>query len=286
MEDTPQQEFDIADQLRGLQQQLAISQQQIALLSQNQNRFETRAERNEEELPECLQEFIAAHPQQPRLLPDDERKRLLRNVPKFAGVEAVSDKNGLATKGMGQKEKKWVTKDLVNSQKDSNDIIRVAAAALVVLDNNPPDCSTQIREALIAVARLAGDNVQKSATSQLQLCLEHTKAAGADYLIKFDNNEEKFAHEDRNIFQQAHLDAIKEFKRFANQLDKAKETPKKNSSSFRSSGRGYGTKRPGYQSYRGSSGYQPGRGRGFGRGGGFRASGNQPRREGHQESKN
>ena len=288
MEDVHQQVFDMATQLRELQEQLVLSQQQIAVLSHNQANFQTRSERKEEELPEGLREYVAAHPQQPRLLPDDERKKLLRGIPTYTGVEAVTDKNGLATKGMQPKEKKWVTKDLVNVQKDNTDIIRVAAAALVTLENNQPDCVERIQEALIAVARLAGDNLQKAAAMQLQLCLDHTKATGSEYLIKFENNEDKFSYEDRNIFQQAHLDAVKEFNRFATQVEKAKETPKKFTQKQRFPSRtGYGGTRTNYQSFRGNSGFGGGRSRGGGRGGGgFRGGGFQPRQQSNQESKN
>ena len=285
MEDN-QPEFDISNQLHELQAKLEISQQQIAVLSHNQNRFETRQERKEEELPECLREYIAAHPQQPRLLPDDERKRLMRNVPKYTGVEAVTDKNGLATKGMQPKEKKWVTSNLVNFQRDNTDIIRVAAAALTTLEQRQGDCFERVYEAVIAMARLAGDNMQKAANLQLQHCLEHTKATGSDYLIKFENNEDKFSYEDRNIFQQAHLDAVKEFKRFATQFEKAKEIPKKDDKYKRNQGRGYGGGRTTYQGYRGSGGFGGGRSRGGGRGGGgFRGGGYQNRQQ-NNESKN
>jgi hypothetical protein len=272
-----------------LQMQHRIIEQELALqqLQQKQNQYEKL--KDEQGLPEYLQDIIPAHPQQARFLQDDDRRKLLRGIPKYEGLEPVTDKNGLATKGMAADKKKWITKDLVNIQKEYMDIIRVAANAITAIQESPEESAQMVQDSLETIAKLAADSVQKSAGLQLQQCLEFAKATGSEYLIKYEDNE-NFSHEDRNIFQQAHLDAVKEFKRFAKQVESAKEGPKKDRNFDRPRNRGGGRGNGGggwgrpynsYNNYYSGGGGRGGRGRGRGNG---RQDGQ--RQYNNQESKN
>jgi len=265
----------IALQMQALQQTIVNLQRQV-------NQQQERKSREDEQLPTIMEEFIPPHLQLPRALPEEDRKRILRNVPRYIGLETITDKNGLAAKGMPADKKKLVTKDLVNTQKDNLDIFRLATSSAVNLENAGPEGIQAAGEALIAIARLAYDNAQKATTLQLQHCMEHAKASGADYLINRSADNEKFSVEDYNIFQQAHLDGIKEFKRFATQMEKAKE-PANKSNNPRNTQRGRGGRgNGGYNRYggnRGYGGYSRGRGNG-GRGGRGNYNNNQTQDQG------
>ncbi len=262
----------MATQLQALQQELQHLRGQV-------NESQERKSRDEEQVPESMEELIPAHMHLPRSCPDEDRKRLLRNVPRYHGIEPITDKNGLAAKGMQNDKKKIVTKDLVNAQKDNIDVFRLATSAAVDLENGGLDAVQKAGDALVAIARLAIDNAQKAAALQLQHCMEHAKATGADYLVNYSVDSDKFSVEDRNIFQQTHLDAIKEFKRFTTQVEKA-QTPASKTAGSRSSyrgGRGRGSS--GYNNYNrynrysNNRGYSRGsRGNGSFRGGGGRGS--------------
>ena len=223
-----------AAQAEFMAQQLQTLQQELQHLRGQINETQERRSREEEQIPAIMEELIPAHMHLPRACPEEERKRLLRNVPRYIGIEPITDKNGLAAKGMQNDKKKLVTKDLVNIQKDNIDVFRLATSAAVNLENGGHDAAQKAGEALVAIARVAIDNAQKAATLQLQHCMEHAKANGADYLINYSVDNDKFSVEDRNIFQQAHLDAVKEFKRFTTQVDKA-QTPASKATNSRNS---------------------------------------------------
>ncbi len=281
VEQNPSQVEIMAHQLQLLQQELYHLRGQV-------NENQERKSRDEEDLPAIMEELIPAHMNLLRTLPEEERKKLLRNVPKYHGIEPITDKNGLAAKGMQNDKKKLVTKDLVNFQRDNIDVFRLATSAAVNLENGGQDAVQKAGDALVAIARVAMDNAQKAATLQLQYCMEHAKASGADYLINYSVDNDKFSVEDRNIFQQAHLDAVKEFKRFTTQVEKA-QTPATKTATSRSSYRGgRGRGGSGYNSYNSYNRYNNNRGynkgsRGYGsfRGGGGRGgNNNQSQQEG------
>lgn len=202
-------------------------------------------------------------------LKQDERNQILKPFPKVKGLSPVSDINGLAAKGLSADKKQWVTKELVAQQRDHIDVVRVAAGAWqYALD---PDIGLEQRfnrmvEALRAVTILGADNAQKAAEKQLLFCLEGVGAKGADSLLDRTPSSVEYDWNDHNIFQQCHLDAIGDYRRFASSVEAA---GKKASGGGR--GRGGGASRgQGYGAAR-SRGGGGGRGRGYGgrgRGGG------------------
>ena len=251
-------------------------QQQILALQQHAEAQSLRAV--ELELVDPVASAVPPH-FQIAPLKQDERNQILKPFPKVKGLLPVSDINGLAAKGLSADKKQWVTKDLVAQQRDNIDVVRVAGGAWqYALD---PDIGLEQRfnrmvEALRAVTILAADNAQKAAEKQLLACLEGVGAKGADSLLDRTPSSVEYDWNDHNIFQQCHLDAIGDYRRFASSVEAA---GKKASGGGR--GRGGGASRGQGHGAARSRGGGGGRGRGYGgrgrsggRGGGY--GGQQP----------
>ena len=208
--------MDFGHHLRDLQAQITLIHQQQQL------QLELQAAREEgkgEAVPDPeFKNLVPGHFQWKRIK-DDERKRLLRHYPKIKGVEPITDANGLASRTMPAEKKRYVTKDLVQVQRENIDILRVASKYWKDMDSID-DFETlfqQTRKILRVVTALAVDNASRAAEQQLGACLEHADAKGAKNLIVQDELDIS----DKNVFQQVHVDAIKTYKDFNRQVDAA-----------------------------------------------------------------
>ena len=209
-----------------------------------------------------FREMLPDHFQWERIK-DEDRKRLLRGYPKIKDLEPITDHNGLACRNLPAEKKKQVTKDLVQIQRENIDIIRVACRCWQQLDGTSSLESLRhvAKQALRDITTLAVDNASRAAESQLNICMEHADAKGAlNLLVRADLDIK-----DKSIFQQSHVDAIKDFKDFSRQVDSAvkkKSEPKDSKQKFQQS-RGSGF-RPRTSSFRGNGGFRGRGGRGRG----------------------
>ena len=222
-------------------------------------------------LHEGISDAVSPHGQVEGLKPS-QRKTILSGYPKIESLVPTTDENGLATRGMPAAVKQLVTKDLVEDQRRNHDIIRVASHAfgeLMDMGDTPLDQRIQrAGEALRVISMLASDNSQRASYRQLQLCLKHAGAENAESLLDRRPQSETMDFDDFNIFQQAHVDAITEFKRFAAGVAAAQKKPDGNRNKHRS--QGYNSSYRGAKNDGSRQHGQRGRGagRGHGRGGG------------------
>lgn len=246
-----------------MQDTLAALQAQVAELSLR------TAPREELELDEGVLEYFPAHIQV-KPMDKDERKREITKYPKCAGLpKALHDNNGLAAKAVGEgPAKKWVITHMPSLQREALDIVRMASGALQysasVGFSTPEDLQTYLQQALQDICKVACDNAQRMARTQLETIFDAAGTKGASTLLKtgpdFDDND--LDPEDASIIRQGHVDAMCNIRKFCNNIAAARKKPG-NGNNSSNNGRRNGWTRRSYRGGRGG-GY---RGRG-GRGGG------------------
>ena len=197
---------------------------------------------------------------QARPMGADVRKRLLGRYPKSSALPKPNrDENGLASKALGEdKERKWVLTSIPQYQKELLDVARIAstgwqqARSLPNSEGRAEFLESVLRDVLVITL----DNCQKLAESQLKHVF---KAAGAEGAFTFINgaNGESINTDDHNIIQQAHVEAMSEYKIFAKELRPAGFTGNRGGKGR--GGRGGGRGGGGY-----SSGWHGSRGSGYG----------------------
>ena len=250
----------ITQQLQALQAQVNLQNETIATL-QRERALVTDKLRLRAEVESLVPPHLQLEP-----LPEEDRKAILRKYPKVEQLpKAIGDTNGFATNGLPSDKKNWITKDLVSMQRDSLDIVRVAVATLHQAYQTQPseEAYKHIMQALASVVTLAADNAQRAADKQLKMCLEAAGAKGAEALLQRKPGDEcDIDMDNENIFHQGHVDAIKDYKRFASSVEKARAS--------RPTG-GYNANRGGkcYRQYRPNnfSGFKPYSSFGGGKGG-------------------
>jgi hypothetical protein len=216
--------------LQNLQQQINVLQQANAALQQKQE-----LQRNGLELHQHVKERFAAHLQHKQILEPAERKRTLSAYPKSNDLpSALIDSNGLAAKAVGDGQaRKWALTQLPALQRETLDILRVAATGLhmgLAMQNqqqaSAEQCAHHLSSVLEDVIKLACDNAQRLAKTQLETIFEAAKAKGAYALLCTDPDEEGCDVDEKNdnILQAAHVDAMAEIKKY----NKSVEVPKQN----------------------------------------------------------
>lgn len=167
--------------------------------------------------------LIAPHLQCASRVKKDERGRILRKYPTFARFpEAIEDGNKLASSCLGEgANRKVILGSMVRFQQDTLDLVRIATSLLQVVstatDNgiNADQIIGQLRDGLADLVVLGSDNAQRVAKHQLQEALKCAGAEGAYSLMGLESEEPDLEVTDHNLFQEAHVDAIKKFKTFS-----------------------------------------------------------------------
>lgn len=209
--------------------------------------------------------YIPKHLQQ-KPLQQADRKRLLKVYGHFEEgslPKPLKDANNMAATAMGDaKDKKWVTVHAPAFQKDALDVVQVAALAMHSVADAADEAAAAdiMRQALLDVLLLAGDNAQRIARVQLDRVFEAANAKGALSLIDLDGDDDLDPLND-NIIQGAHVDSIGEHRKFCKALapDK-KRTPN-------GQGRGGAGDKRGFKNLRGFGRRGYAKSRGGGRGG-------------------
>lgn len=240
-------------------------------------------------LPDVVAGMVPPHAQIPSKLELPARKAIIEAYPQFRGMPQCNrDENKLASILITDtKSKEYILQAIPKCQERDLDIMRVAAAACAAIATkslNSEDLQEYMEQALWDVLALTVDNVQRLAKTQLSKALQAADADGAYALLALDSELPKIKLDSHDLFQTAHVDAIKEFKSYESTLkrqvkDDYKARKRGSRGGFRggyrgSRGRG-GSFRSNYNPYsfhdHGHSngyfnGYNSGRGRGGGRG--------------------
>ena len=228
--------------LHNLQQQIAVLQQANATLQQKQE-----LQRNGLDLHEHVKQCFAAHLQHKQILAPAERKRALSAYPKSSDLpSALVDSNGLAAKAVGDGQaRKWALTQLPALQRETLDILRVAATGLhmgLAMQNQQQPSAEQCVHHLVSVLedviKLTCDNAQRLAKTQLETIFEAAKAKGAYALLETDPGEQSCDIDEKNdnILQAAHVDAMAEIKKYNKSVEVSK--PNNRNGGGRGGGRG------------------------------------------------
>ena len=196
----------------------------------------------------------------------------MRKYPTFSGFpRAIEDDNRLAAKVVGDgANRKLILGSMVKFQQDTLDIVRIATALLHHVAR-PDQVSDQdlafIREGLQDIVTLGADNAQRVAKHQLQEALKLAGADGAYSLMGLETDQPDLDVSDHNLFQEAHVDAIKKFRTFSSTV-KQQSVDK-----YKQNKRGGGGRRGGgrYSTFQSQGQYGGGYRRG-GQRGGFNSS--------------
>ena len=248
---------DVSEQLRQLQQQVEQLQQHNVAL---------QARSAPATLHPDVAALVAPHLQL-RPMDASERKRLVGSYPKCDAVPvALRDDNGLAAKAIGEgAQRKWLLTYIPQFQKDALDLLRVASVGLstALLIESGVQRVECLQNALRDVVTIASDNAQKLARVQLEQLFEAAGTKGASSILRTqggdDDNDIDIDLHDNNIVQHAHIDAMRDIRKFSTDIDNARRKP--NPQRNGSGGRGR------------SNNYKRGGGRGYGRGGSWRGGG-------------
>ena len=249
-------------------------QQQMQALRQDQETLRSAAEAKTVTLSDTVRHAISPHLQY-KPLEKSERKKLLAVFPKLPELpKSISDENGFAGRALQGKEKQILTKDVVGFQRDALEVLRAAASAWHIAGSRAQQqdaagALSSALDALKAITVLACDNAQRLADWQLKYCLEAAGAKNAESLLSRKADDSDFDTTDSNIFQQSHVDAIAEMRKYNASMDaniRAKKNKNSNANTRYSNQRGRGGRyNNNYNNnYRGRGGYR-GTGRGRGR---------------------
>ena len=150
----------------------------------------------------------------------EERKQLL-TTKKFKNLpRALKDHNGLALRGIkSEQTKKFINNDLFNMQKRELELATVACA---LADEFAKDSYSKASaaDAIARITKLAYDNAQHMAKLQLETCFKFRGLKGAETMVDYNELDP----EDGNIFQQCHIDAIREMDGFRKVVDRPRRT--------------------------------------------------------------
>jgi hypothetical protein len=269
--------------LQTMQAQLSAQAAELHALRAQQNGTSTKPKLV---LGDILGALVAPHLQ---LAPSDttERKRILGSYPKIDGFpECIKDDNGMATRAIADTEqRKWVTERLPAIQRDHLDVARVAAATweLAFMAEEPEQRLRLFDKGLRDIIALSINNAQRSAETQLKQSFKGAGAEGSYSLLDLTPNTLQLDMADNNVFQQAHLDAMAELRKFKQSIDanKKADTPsrgggKGGGGKGRGGGKGYSNNSYGSRGggYGGGKGYNNGGKGGKGKGGKGTWSGN------------
>jgi hypothetical protein len=266
----------------------AVVAQLSARLGELENRPSKSLERTD--LDDGIKDAIAPHLQLAPLLESD-RKSLLRDreYARFDGIpKPIKDTNSLAGRALGNSPLKNVLLNTLPSfQADALDLAHLGASVWQRLSRGDLDGPAQLaicQKFIKDVVMLSMDNTQRIARFQLKKTFEVGGAKGAYDLMDLAPGSMDLDERNPSLFQQAHIEALQQLKRFNGSIDASK--PKKDQpANFRRNGGGGNFQRNG----RGYGGR--GRGRGGGRGGysgrgnsqwrdnKSRGSGNEPKME-------
>ena len=203
-----------------------------------------------------------------------ERKRMLAGYPKISGFpESVKDDNGMAARAITDAEqRRWVTERMPAIQRDQLDVARVAAATweLANMSQDPEQRMHLFDKSLKDIIALSINSAQRSAEAQLKQSFTGAGAEGSYSLLDLAPNSLQLDLGDNNIFQQVHLDAMAELRKFKQSIDANKKAD--THSRGAGGGRGAGGKGrgggKGFRSTYGSRGGGYSGGKGFGGKGG------------------
>jgi hypothetical protein len=221
-----------------LNQRLQQLEEKNYVLNQNQDGTETEAS-------DLISSYMPAHLQHSKM-DIGERNAILKKYRKIKHFpKPITDENGFASSGMRSDSlRNILTKQMVQSQRDSLDILRMGINTLILFESqNNQNIPAPLLQFTQDVAKIAADNAQRTAHQQLDLALKLKGLKGSQTLV--DNDE--LDPNQTSIFQRLHVDAISKFNGFKRDLYKNT-----------TSNRGY--------SNRGGQPFQRGRG-GRGRGG-------------------
>jgi hypothetical protein len=255
----------IQQQMAALQEHLQLLQASNAQLHQSNAQLQhERALREETLIPDDspLRDYIEEHLQH-KPLEKDVRTKALRKYHKLKGLpKALTDKNGLAAKAVGDGHaRKMVLTVLPALQKECLDALRVAAAGYNHAAQHAPNdrvAREYLERTLLDVCRIICDNAQRMARTQLETVFEAAGAKGATTLLNHDDIDDDMDLDEPCILRESHVDAIKKICKYHAGISKNK--PKSNNRNDR---RGNQWQRR--SGRRGRGGYGGGRG---GRGGG------------------
>ena len=176
-----------------------------------------------EEVAACVTPHLQLRP-----LEQSERQGIIRGYPRADDLpQAITDRNGLAAKTLyDPKDKKWVSNLLPGLQRNSLDIVRVAAAGWESSLDESVNLAERVRLLQVCirdVLTLACDNAQRMAKHQLEATFESVGATGAYSLLNFDPDTMDFEIRDPSILQQAHVEAIRDIRSFNGSLEAARK---------------------------------------------------------------
>jgi hypothetical protein len=211
-----------------------------------------------------------------------ERKRILGAYPKISDFpECIKDENGMAARAISDTEqRKWVTERLPAIQKDHLEVARVAAATweLASMSTDMESRMHLFDRGIKDIISLSINSAQRSAEAQLKQSFKGAGAEGSYSLLDLSPDTRQLDLGDNNIFQQAHLDAMAELRKFKQSIDANKKSDahgKGNGGGRGAGGKGrgggkgynnnsYGSRGGGYGGGKGGYGGKGGKGKGKG----------------------
>ena len=263
----PQQQVNAQAQAE-LKAVLGNMQQQLNALQQRNEQLQRdmQAAPKHVELHPIVRDAIPGHLQ---LQPFDsaKRKRIIARYPKSDDLPgAITDDNGLASKAISCPiGRRTVTQELPQLQRDALDVLRMAATGWhqAIQNNDNAQRAEFLMEVIRDIAVISCDNAQRMAERQLRQAFELARAKGARAVIDLADNSTDIDHKDTSLFQQAHVEAIQQIRKFNSAVEPKGRDNRSNRHGRGNGGRGGG--RGGYQ-------------RNGGRGGrsGFQGNGNRP----------
>ena len=228
-------------QQRLQQQELLVQQQQAILQRQNEYLAEQHQRKQAMEGGELHPNVADAIPPHLQCEPmeREQRKRLLKPYPKLKQMpKPIKDRNGLGARAIATKEdKKWIVNHLPALQRDALDVARVSLAAWNSYLRT--GSNEQLLEAIRNVTALATDNAQRIAQLQLQQTFEASGAKGAYSIMQLTPDSSELDFSEHTLFQQAHIEALQDLKKYTYTIDQAKKNdkPKDNGHKQRSNSR-------------------------------------------------
>lgn len=183
------------------------------------------------DLAQNVRESFAPHLQ---LKPVEQaaRKLVVKRYPKPSDFpKPIEDHNGLGARAINNKEdKKWLLTYLPKFQRDALDVLRMATAAwqTALGAQSAEQQAQQLLTAIKDIACIAGDNAQRLAQTQLKQTFEASGARGAYTIMDLSADSAEVDYADHSLFQQAHIEALQDLKKFNSSIDSAKknEQPK------------------------------------------------------------
>ena len=209
--------------LQTMQAQLQAQGAELQALRQHNNGTSVKQQLV---LGDTLSDIVSPHLQ---LAATDaaERKRLLAGYPKILGFpECIKDENGMAARAVTDTEqRRWITERIPAIQRDHLDVARVAAATweLANMSQDPTQRMHLFDKGLKDIIALSINSAQRSAEAQLKQSFKGAGAEGSYSLLDLSPDSLQLDLGDNNIFQQAHLDAMAELRKFKQSIDANKK---------------------------------------------------------------